>query len=179
MSNVWIDDQRFKKLFDEYEHTAFRLEPRDRYNVPHDMELLADYLAGKPLDLVSMDSWTSGVRTAASQGKRMSRVRVVSEPLTDYIKCSLIVAKTNNAAGEDIRYLPRDHAEKLGLPDTDWWLFDSVRAAILHFDDDDRPTGEYDLTEDLGFIVQCNHWRDVAWHHAVTREEFAAKHGIE
>ena len=27
-------------------------------------------------------------------------------------------------------------------------------------------------------VVKRNHWRDIAWHHAITRQEYAEAHGM-
>ncbi|GAB0102412.1 hypothetical protein JMUB6875_13800 [Nocardia sp. JMUB6875] len=40
----------------------------------------------------------------------MQRVRVVTEPHTDYIRFAIAITAGNVAAGEDIRWLPREHA---------------------------------------------------------------------
>lgn len=174
-----IDRAEFGLLFETYSHTAFRLEARDRYNEGYTPEPMRRYLAGEPMDYTFMDVWTDAVRAAVEQGKRMERVRIVSEPLTDYVRYSMHIARLNNEAGEDIRYLPRGRATELGLPDIDFWLFDSVKAAILRYDDDDRSLDQRDLIDDPEFVVRCNRWRDVAWHYAIKRDEFAAKHNVE
>nr|WP_245617465.1 DUF6879 family protein [Amycolatopsis taiwanensis] len=145
---------------------------RDRYNAPYEVESLRKFLAGEPDELVWMDTWLDIVREAAAAGRRFARVRVVSRPMTDYQRFSHTLAKRNNAAGEDIRYLDRDQAEPAGLPDHDYWLFDSHKLAIMHFAEDNRFEGA-EIIEDPAVIVQHNYWRDVAWHHAARRDDFA------
>jgi hypothetical protein len=44
----------------------------------------------------------------------------------------------------------------------------------MHFGDDDRFLGGEVIT-DPATIMQHNYWRDVAWHHAVPRNEFASE----
>lgn len=175
-----LTDEQWHELFETYRYTARRLEPRDRYNTGLSTQPLRHYLTGDLTDYSFMDRWTGDVSRWASQGKRMSRVRVVTEPLTDDARFSLHVARINVAAGDEIRYLPRQRAQELelGLPDEDYWIFDATKAAIIHFDDDDPPVG-HELIEDLAEIVQRLYWFDAAWHHSVSREEFAAKHGVE
>lgn len=68
----------------------------------------------------------------AAKGKFVHRVRVVSVPLSDYSRFGLWCAEHAIQAGEDIRYLNR--AQARGLPDFDYWLFDSKWAAQLKFD---------------------------------------------
>jgi hypothetical protein len=114
------------------------------------------------------------IREATREGRSFARVRAVSLPLSDYNRWSHVVAQHNNAAGEDIRYLTRDLAKATGLPDHDYWLFDSRKLAIMQFDDDNRFLGA-EIVEDPSVIVQHNYWRDAAWHHAVRRDEFATE----
>jgi hypothetical protein len=83
------------------------------------------------------------------------------------------IAARSNEAGDDIRYLDRTHARD--LPDYDYWLFDSRLVAKMHFADDDTFVA-FELIEDSAVVVEHNYWRDAALHHAVTRDEFAAKH---
>ncbi len=175
-----VTDEQFDELFENYRYTARRLEPRDRYNTGLSTEPLRHYLSGGLTDYSFMDRWTGKVGRWTSQGKRMARVRVVSEPLTDDARFSLHVARLNVAAGDEIRYLPRQRARELelGLPDEDCWIFDATTGLIIHFDEDDRPTG-HELIEEPAEIVRRLHWFDAAWHHSVSREEFAAKHGVE
>jgi hypothetical protein len=73
----------------------------------------------------------------------------------------------------DIRYLTRDRANAAGLPHHDYWLFDSSKLVIMHFDDADRFLGA-EVVEDLVMVLRHCYWRDAAWHHAVRRDEFVA-----
>ncbi len=111
------------------------------------------------------------VGRAAAEGRRFARVRVVTIPMTDYSRWGYVISQHNNSAGEDIRYLTREQARAVRLPDHDYWLFDSRKLVRMNFSGDDRfLTAE--IIEDAGQIVQHNYWRDVAWHYAVRREDF-------
>jgi hypothetical protein len=147
---------------------------RDRYDAPYENESLRKYLAGEPDDLPWMQDWLTMIRAATAEGRRFARVRVVSLPLTDYSRFGVWCAQFTNAAGEDIRYLPRPQADAMGLPAHDYWLFDSRTLALMHFDDQDRFLGA-EIVESAAEVVQHSYWRDAAWHHAVRRDDFAAK----
>ncbi|TDP91804.1 hypothetical protein EV186_10813 [Labedaea rhizosphaerae] len=130
------------------------------------------FLAGER-DASYHEGWLSMVRQAADEGRRFSRVRVVSLPPTDYTRFGMWLSGYTCQAGDDIRYLAREQAA--GLPDYDYWLFDSHRLLKMNFNDDDQfIRGEF--IEDPAEIVQHNYWRDVAQHRAVERDEFVAKH---
>lgn len=118
------------------------------------------------------DNWLSMIRQATAEGRRFSRVRVVSMPLTDYSRFGVFCSEYTNAAGEDIRYLPRDQAAD--LPDYDYWLFDSRKLVRMHFDDHENFLGA-EVVEDPAAVVAHNHYRDAAWHRAVRRGDFAAE----
>lgn len=175
-----IPRQEVLDLFEDYKYTARRLEPRDTYNTDPDDELRRrQYLAGELTDFSYMDDWVERLTRWRSQGKRMQRVRVVTEPLSDDAKYLLGLAKVNLAAGDEIRYLPRHRAVELGLglPDEDYWILDATTALIIHFGEDDWLT-EWELVDDPAEIVTRLQHFDAAWSFSVSREEFAAKHGI-
>jgi hypothetical protein len=115
------------------------------------------------------------VREATTVGRSFSRVRVVSVPLTAYSRFGLWAASHTCAAGDDIRYLRRDQAKDADLPMHDYWLFDSRMLVIMHFAEDDRFV-RAEVVDDPAVIVQHNYWRDVAKHHATSRDEFASKY---
>ena len=162
----------FGPLFTSFQHTAFRLEVRSRYNPSYEGETLRRFLAGEPIDLSWMQDWLRMVREATAEGQRFARVRVVDLPMSDWNRYSYVLAEHNIAAGEDIRYLARGNAPD--LPDYDYWLFDSSKLVVMRFDETDRFIGG-ELAEDPAEIVQANYWRDAAWHKAVRRDDFAGE----
>jgi uncharacterized protein DUF6879 len=169
----------FDALFRHFAHTAFRLEVRESYaGMPYEVGPLRQFLAGEdPVDL----GWTTDYRTLvarhAAAGRCISRVRIVSEPWSDYTRFGVWLAAGNNAAGEDIRYLPRTHRVVAELPNEDYWLFDSHRLYILRFSEDDNMIGAEPVS-DPARIVAANAARDAAWHHAVRRDPYAERHGF-
>jgi hypothetical protein len=125
-----------------------------------------------PKDDAWFMDWYDAVRQFAAAGKRMQRVRVVSEPHSDYTRFGIDLARRLNVpAGEDIRYLARHQAEDLGLPNEDFWLLDSTRLLTLHFDGDVLLGPE--LVTDQAAVAQRAQWRDVAWCSAIPLHEYA------
>jgi hypothetical protein len=174
----WLTGEDFDLLFTGFDHTAFRLEVRDRYDMPDEREDFELFLAGKPkpleVEAEERRGWLEMVRSAVAAGKRFERVRVVSEPHSDYIRFEIAGTSLNVEAGEDIRYLPRQLAAGRDLPDHDFWLFDSLRVAYLHFDANDRLLGAEIITEPEVVVRHC-YWRDAAWHGAVPHDEYAPR----
>jgi hypothetical protein len=133
-----LTDQEYVHLFDTYEHTAFRLETRRRYNAEDEREAVRCFLNGEPIDLEWLQPWLRQVNAAARHGRRMQRVRLIGHPPSDYLRFALWTTPHLLEAGDDVRYLPEDRAQHLNLPRHDFWLFDSRRMARLHFDAEDR-----------------------------------------
>jgi hypothetical protein len=129
---------------------------------------------GKPGDLSWMQPWLRMVGEAKEDGRRFARVRVVDLPMSDWNRYSYVLAAHNIAAGEDIRYLARDQGSAAGLPDQDYWLFDSSKLVVMRFDEADRFIGG-ELVEDPAEVVRANYWRDAAWHTALRRDDFASE----
>ncbi|MET9241215.1 DUF6879 family protein [Nonomuraea sp. NPDC003709] len=164
-----VSGDAFGDLFRSFEHTAFRLEPRERYNSPGEHEPLRKFLAGEPDDLAWNQPWLDLMAEHTAKGKVVHRVRVVSVPLSDYSRFGLWCAEYAIQAGEDIRYLSRAQAH--GLPDFDYWLFDFKWAAQLKFDEDDVLLGA-EIVTDPAAVVELAAARDDAWHRAITRDQF-------
>jgi hypothetical protein len=156
----------FLRLSQDFEHTAFRLETRERYLDEEEREPLRRFLAGEPPDDAWFMDWYDAVSQLTIDGRRMERVRVVSEPHSDYTRFGIDLAtRLNVPSGEDIRYLSREKAEELEMPEEDFWLLDSSLVLVLHFDGDVLLGAEQ--VTDAAEVAKRVHWRDVAWHYAV------------
>ena len=160
-----LSGQAFADVVLGFEHTAFRLETRERYNEAEEADQVRRFLAGEP-DYAWNDEWAAMMQRRTASGQRMMRVRIVNEPHSEYTRFGLDLARVNVTAGEDIRYLPRQQAVGLDLPGHDFWLIDSSRVAILRFADDDVLLGAEILSDPAVVVSHC-YWRDVAWHYAV------------
>jgi hypothetical protein len=173
-----LQDEDFNRLFTSFERTARRLETRDRYDVPSERPYIDRWRAGMqedPEHLVRYRApWLDAVRANVVQGRRYQRVRIVPEPLTEYLRYALRGTKQTVEVGEDIRYLPRARANELDLPDHDFWLFDEDRLALLHFTADDRPLGAVLVTEP-DTVEQYRAWLELAGEHAIPYAEFLAQ----
>lgn len=161
----------FRDVVRGFAHSAFRLEVRDRYNEPSEAEQVRRFVAGERPDALFLAPWCDMVRSRVADGRSIGRVRVVSEPHSDYTRFLLWLAQENTAAGEDIRYLPRQKAEQLSLPDEDFWLVDSTTVGVLRFGEDDVLLGA-ELVTDPARVVRYNFWRDVARHYAIPWREY-------
>jgi hypothetical protein len=119
----------FLRLSQDFERTAFRLETRERYLDDEEREPVRRFLDGEPPDDAWFMDWYDAVRQVTASGRRMERVRVVSEPHSGYTRFGIDLAtRLNVPAGEDIRYLSREKAVELEMPEEDFWLLDSSQC---------------------------------------------------
>jgi hypothetical protein len=184
-----LTDDEVDALFTGFEHTAFRLEPRESYaGVTYGTNQFARWLAGDAEDWSAVDwswleDWLEDVRAARQASKRFERVRIVSEPWSDYTRYGLWSSQITIDAGEDIRYLARHQAKAVGLPAElpgyDYWLLDSRMLLLIHYDNATNSIVRWEFVDDPAAIVQHNYWRDTAWHHALPRDEYVRQHGGE
>lgn len=162
----------FQRLFETFQESAWRWECQGVYREPDEREPLRRFLAGEPPDDAWMAPFLDLVRGATAAGKRFERVRMMTRPLTDYLRFEMDIARRCNVpAGEDIRILWPDEAERLGAPPVDFWLFDDHTAAVMSFDDGgvsavDLVTG--DAAEPY------RQWKRRAWEYSHPLEDYAA-----
>ncbi|MFC8495046.1 DUF6879 family protein [Streptomyces sp. NPDC057235] len=161
-------------LFRDFRHTAWRLETRRGYATDRNSLKWTRWKAGADIAAEPLDAWRENVARAVAEGRRFERVRIVDEPLTEGQRFLLASGLGNVAAGEDIRNLPRTEAERLNLPDFDFWLFDSRTLARFVFDEDDTTLGVI-LSEDPAEIAAACQARDAAWHHAIPTREYVQR----
>src|SRR5687768_1302394 len=110
-----------------------------------DPEFIA-WQQGKRLDPADRASWWGGwhdsVSDATARGVAVRRVRIASEPISDYIRYEYDLTFANVLAGEQVRWLPRRQTTGLLLPANDFWVFDNETVLFHHF------TGDGQLAED-------------------------------
>ncbi|MFF4933565.1 DUF6879 family protein [Streptomyces griseofuscus] len=170
----FINDDTFGSYFETFQHTAWRLETRRGYASDRAGEKYRQFMETGTVPNDLHRPWCANVTAQTAQGKRIERVRIMDRPPTSEQLFLLASAASNSEAGEDIRNLWRPDAEKLRLPAVDFWLFDSRRALVLHFDSADEYLGA-ELVDDPVRIVGFCQIRDAAWHYATPREEFVAQ----
>lgn len=127
----------FAELLANTKQTAVHLEMRDAYFSNPRFE---DWRAGQRVDWDDRASWWrpfhQNVADAVARGVAVRRVRVVSEPVTDYIRWEHYQTRANVEAGEEVRWLPRHRAWDLLLPGSDLWIFDGRLMRVHHFSGD-------------------------------------------
>lgn len=172
-----ISSEERNRLLSKVTRDAFHLELRDTYHVPHEEDPYTAWLRGEPDDQAWMRPWLDMIRTLTGKGRTVRRVRVVTEPLTDYIRFEHEGTHDNTAAGEDIRWLPRHHLPaglKMPLGGADWWLCDDEYLAVGHFDADGRVLGS-EIVTDPETVAECVRVRDELWALAIPHEAYTPR----
>ena len=117
--------------------------------------------------------WQHMIRRHTNAGRRLQRVHVVVEPLTDYLRYELAAYMQNSEAGEDIRLIPvRGDDWPAELPQgDDFWLFDDADVWDMHYDSEGQFLKAIRAASSSR-IEQCVRWRDVALAQAVTLADY-------
>ncbi len=111
------------------------------------------------------------MQEAIGRGVEMRRARVVSEPVTDYIRFEHDVSRLNQEAGEQLRWLPRRDAATLLLPGADLWIFDDRLIRFGHFAGDGSSVGQ-ELCDDPAVIAKFSASFEAVWERAVPHDKF-------
>jgi hypothetical protein len=168
-----LTSAEFDAIFTSFEHTAYRLETFQAYDVSYEVEPYEAFMAGHPRPSdSSKDQWVGMIEAAVEAGKVFRRVHVVTEPLTDYLRYELGWSYPPNVeVGEDIRILPTQAGHWPALPRHDYWLFDSSDLWVMDYADD----GTFrwiEQVDDPNTIVRHAFWRDAALHLAVPYRDY-------
>lgn len=94
-----------------FRREAVYLEMRDVYSTEIERDRFQTWLRGEPLDPEVEAEWWRPWRELMKRnneaGKKLRRLRIVSEPVTDYVRFEWLDAGQLVRAGEDLRWLPR------------------------------------------------------------------------
>jgi hypothetical protein len=128
-----ITDDDFQELLKTFKRSSIHLETRDAYGTEVELPYMAKWAAGEPDDLEWLQDWCTTVRGHVAAGRTIKRARIVSEPLSDYQRWTLTIAKPIVEAGEDERFIPRRQVSELCFPGNDYYVFDDERVVFLHY----------------------------------------------
>ncbi|MFE4456058.1 DUF6879 family protein [Nocardia tengchongensis] len=160
------------EFFRDCQREAFHLELKDSYAEPYESEPFRRFLSDEPAEEGDPSpDWRAMVRKTAARGVTMSRVRVVTVPLSDYQRWLLSITHYNVNAGDDIRYVPRNLVPPENMPEDDWWLFDG-RLVVFNVTDTDGKPADSVSTTDPGIAAYCRSVKQRLWDLATPYAEF-------
>ncbi|MDH6213798.1 DUF6879 family protein [Streptomyces pseudovenezuelae] len=165
----------FADLIDSATESAVHLEMRDSYGVATEADALERWRRTGEVD-TDPDSpywtpWTELVRRTVARGVPVRRARIVSEPVSDYIRYEHAGTVVNIAAGEQVRWLPRRHASTIALPGNDFWLIDSQLIRWNHFTGDGG-SAPGEISEDPAAARLCADAFEAVWARAIPHDEY-------
>lgn len=170
-----ISEQERDRLLSTYTSEALHLEMRDVYATDIEHDRYHTWLRGEPLDPEAearwWQPWFDLMERNIAAGKTLRRLRIVSEPVTAYIRFEWLDAAQLVHAGEDVRWLPRSRASALLLPGNDCWIFDRMSVAFTHFSGDGRVLG-HELTTDPAVVRGCLTAFEAAWSIAIQHSDY-------
>ncbi|MGW4981937.1 DUF6879 family protein [Streptomyces mirabilis] len=165
----------FAELLAGCERSAVHLEMRDGYAVDEeDADLRAWRRSGqRDADPTSAywAPWVDLISSTVARGVTVRRARVVSEPVSEYIRYEHAATGVNVAAGERVRWLPRRRASDLALPGNDFWLFDDRLIRWHHFSGDGTWV-EDELSDDPAAVKLCADAFEAVWARATPHDQY-------
>ncbi|MFD5188587.1 DUF6879 family protein [Streptomyces sp. NPDC058357] len=165
----------FAELVASCRTSAVHLETRDVYGVVDEDASFAAWAAGHRYDVDDRSSWWNSfhdtIADAVSRGVSVRRARVVSEPLSDYVRFEHSCTPQNLAAGEDVRWLPRRLASDLLVPANDLWIFDGTLARVHLFAGDGRHVKD-EMEDRPEVLKRYGEAFEGVWERAIPHAEF-------
>lgn len=167
-----MPEPSFAELLASCTRTALKLEFRDQY--------MADdpgYIAWQAGDIDQAvreyAGWTETARSATARGVEMKRVRVIGEPVSDYIAFEhAVTARANVAAGEQIRWVPRPRVSAVALPGNDVWIIDEATLQFIFFAGDGRFVGN-EVSTDPDVVKLCLQAFEASWDRGVDHDDYS------
>jgi hypothetical protein len=163
------------ELMAECTHSAVHLEMRDHYGVAAEADDYRAWLETGRLD-TDPDSpnwapWVDLVSSAVARGVAVRRARIVSEPVTDYIRYEHASTVVNLHAGEKVRWLPRRQTGTISLPGNDFWLFDDHVIRWGYFSGDGALVG-HEISQAPAAVKLCEEAFDAVWARAIPHDTY-------
>jgi hypothetical protein len=162
----------FAELLGDAQRSAVHLEMRDAYGPNPRFEA---WQRGERVNWADRESWWhpfhQTIADAVSRGVSVRRARIVSEPVSEYIRWEHDATTANVTAGEQVRWLPRSRATDLALPGNDFWLFDEFLLRIHHFSGEGALL-EDEISRDVALSRLCATAFESVWERAVPHSEY-------
>ncbi|HEV2637254.1 MAG TPA: hypothetical protein VGX23_19020 [Actinocrinis sp.] len=169
-----MSELSFEELLGGCVSSAEHLELRDLYIA--DSPAYRAWCDGQKVDgAKEYEDWFDLVKETVARGVQVRRVRVINEPVSDYIKFEhSITTSLNIAAGERVRWLVRQAAEGLLLPANDLWILDGTRVRFGFFSADGDYLGSK-IVDDAEVVDACVRSFEDAWTRGTDHEDYTPR----
>jgi hypothetical protein len=167
-------DDLFSRALAETRRTAYHLEQRDAYALADIHRASFDsFTVSGVVDMEFMTDWSATVRGAGARGVEFRRLRIVSEPLSDYIRWEHAVTVSNIEAGESVRWLSRRTCPDVAVVPFDFWVFDGTTVLVNHFAGDGSwPEPSAELRADAALVKLVSESFEAAWSRGVPHDRY-------
>lgn len=163
------------ELMGQCTRSAVHLEMRDHYGVAQEADDFRVWLETGQLDTdpASPDwaPWVDLVSQATARGVAVRRARIVSEPVSDYIRYEHASTVVNVQAGEDVRWLPRRQSSDIALPSNDFWLFDDRVIRWGYFSSNGAMVG-HEISDEPAAVKLCSEAFGAVWSRAIPHAQY-------
>jgi hypothetical protein len=150
-----ITEAELAELTGTFTRSMLHMETRDAYGTETELPHMAKWAAGEPDDLGWLQEWCQKMRGHTGAGRTARRVKIVSEPLSEYQRWVHAVFSPIVEAGEDVRWVPRRSMSALCIPGNDYYLFDDERVVFLHYTGSGLNTA-FTATSDPATVEMCS-----------------------
>ena len=167
-------DDLFSRALAGAGKTAYHLEQRDVYALADVHRSSFDSFT-RSGDICSafMADWEETVREASARGVEFRRLRIVSEPLSDYIRWEHAITASNIAAGESVRWLSRRTCPDVAVVPFDFWVFDGQAVLVNHFAGDGSwPEPSAEIRTEPALVKLVAESFEAAWSRGVPHERY-------
>lgn len=156
--------EEFDDAFDQFRVSAFRLETLQHYSVSAEDARMRAFREGtpRPERSIRTSPWLRRIALTTAAGKSWSRVHVIQEPLSEYLRYELIGYVESMAVGEEVRLAYPLEGRAL----VDFWLFDAgtpgAFAVLMRYSDDGVVLG-YERVDKPAELVTLEAVRGLVW----------------
>ncbi|PKV95937.1 hypothetical protein ATK30_6870 [Amycolatopsis echigonensis] len=164
-------NQQLDLLFGSFARSSWRWECQGDYAI--DAAALQRWRDGRPADMTRKAPWLQYIREITAAGKTFDRVRMLTEPPTEYLRWLVEQTDSNIDAGEDIRWITQSAAAELGMPSYDFYLFDDSRVAIMRFGPD-KLLSDLEIRDEPDVVARHRAYRDAVWPRAMPHSDYYA-----
>ncbi|REF00535.1 DUF6879 family protein [Thermomonospora umbrina] len=156
----------FEELLAATARSVVHLEARDTYD-PTDPAYLKWLKDGE-----ATYDWITLIGSAVERGVRFRRLRIVSEPLSDYIRWEHAISHGNVKAGDELRWLPRHLAFDLPHPVADFFMWDQRLVAYNFTAGNGVDTGRMEYVADPRKIVPVGGMFEMLWERGIPHADY-------
>lgn len=174
--------EEFDALFDMFQVSAFHLETHQVYAVSEEDERLRAFREGlpRPERSVRTSPWLRRIALTTAAGKRWSRVHLIREPLSEYLRYQLTGYVESQAVGEVIRLASLDNHPELAELGPDSWLFDAgtpgAFGVLLRFDVSGNLLGIEAIEQ--AAVSEFERQREIALRYSVSLARYLVSHTV-